>query len=59
MLVVAGAPEAPRAGEDDIEAALRDHLALGSDRRTAVAEVARELGVGKREVYAVSLRLTP
>jgi 16S rRNA (cytidine1402-2'-O)-methyltransferase len=57
VLVVAGAPEATRAGEEDIEAALRAHLEMGSDRKTAVADVARELGVGKREVYAVSLRL--
>ena len=31
---------------------------LGSDRKTAVADVARELGVAKRVVYDASLRLT-
>ncbi len=59
VLVVAGAPEAPPAGEDDIEEALRSYLAVGADRKTAVAEVARELGVSKRLVYTVGLRLTP
>ena len=59
VLVVAGAPEAPPAGEDDIEEALRAYLAAGADRKTAVAEVARELGVSKRLVYAVVLRLNP
>ena len=58
-LVVAGAPEAPPAGEDEIEEALRGYLAVGADRKTAVAEVARELGVSKRLVYAVGLRLNP
>ena len=59
VLVVAGAPEAPPASEDDIEEALRAYLAAGADRKTAVAEVARELGVSKRLVYAVGLRLNP
>jgi 16S rRNA (cytidine1402-2'-O)-methyltransferase len=59
VLVVAGAPEAPPAGEDDIEEALRAYLAAGADRKTAVAEVARELAVSKRLVYQVGLRLNP
>ena len=59
VLVVAGAPEAPPAGEHEIEAALRAHLGTGSDRKTAVVDVARELGVAKRFVYDVSLRLNP
>jgi len=59
VVVVAGAPEAPPASEHDIEEALRSYLAVGADHKTAVAEVARELGVSKRLVYAVGLRLTP
>ncbi len=59
VLVVAGAPEAPPAGEDDIEKALRAHMAAGDDRKTAVADVARELGVARRLVYEVGLRVTP
>jgi 16S rRNA (cytidine1402-2'-O)-methyltransferase len=59
VLVVAGAPEPAPATVDDIEAALRAHLGMGSDRKTAVADVARELGVAKRVVYDLSLGLTP
>jgi 16S rRNA (cytidine1402-2'-O)-methyltransferase len=59
VLVVAGAPEAPPAGEDDIEHALRAHMSAGVDRKTAVTDVARKLGVSKRLVYEVGLRLTP
>ena len=59
VLVVAGAPEPEAATADDVEAALRAHLAAGSDRKSAVADVARELGVAKRVVYDASLRLTP
>jgi 16S rRNA (cytidine1402-2'-O)-methyltransferase len=59
VLVVEGAPEREAATTDDVEAALRAHLAAGSDRKTAVADVARELGVAKRVVYDASLRLTP
>jgi 16S rRNA (cytidine1402-2'-O)-methyltransferase len=57
VLVVAGAPEPAAAGEADIDAALRDALAAGTDRKTAVAEVAAALGVHKRTVYAAALRL--
>lgn len=57
VLVVAGAPEPEAAGEADIDAALRDALAAGTDRKTAVAEVAAALGVPKRTVYAAALRL--
>ena len=58
VLVVDGAPEPGPAGEPEIEQALRARLADGHDRKTAVAEVARDLGVGKRDVYAISLRIT-
>ena len=42
VLVVVGAPEPEAATADDVEAALRAHLAAGSDRKSAVADVARE-----------------
>ncbi len=58
VVVVAGAPESAPATDDDVEAALRVRLAAGLDRKTAVAEVATELGVSKRVVYDLSLRLT-
>ena len=57
VLVVAGAPEPDAAGEADIDNALRDAIAAGADRKTAVAEVAAALGVPKRTVYAAALRL--
>ena len=57
MLVVDGAPESAPPGETDIERALRDRFAEGDDRKAAVAVVARDLGVPKREVYGVSLRV--
>jgi 16S rRNA (cytidine1402-2'-O)-methyltransferase len=57
VLVVDGAPPREPAGEDDVEAALRSRLAAGVDKRSAVAEVAGDLGVPKRMVYDVALRL--
>ena len=57
VLVVGGAPEAEAATEDDVEAALRSRLAAGLATRDAVAEVAAELGVPKRQVYEMALRL--
>ena len=57
VLVVGGAPEAEAATEDDVEAALRTRLAAGLATRDAVAEVAAELGVPKRQVYEMALRL--
>jgi 16S rRNA (cytidine1402-2'-O)-methyltransferase len=59
VVVVAGAPESAPATDDDVEAALRVRLAAGVDRKTAVAEVADELGVPKRVAYDASLHLTP
>jgi hypothetical protein len=44
------------AGEDKVSAALSAKLAAGTDRRTAVAEVAVELSVPKRLVYDLALR---
>lgn len=60
VLVVAPARPAPPGPADpaDIGAALRVRLGAGVDPKTAVAEVAAELGVAKRVVYdvAVSIR---
>ncbi len=57
VLVVAGAPapEAPSAGT--VEDALRARIGAGADKRSAIAAVASELGVPKRQVYEVALRL--
>jgi 16S rRNA (cytidine1402-2'-O)-methyltransferase len=57
VVVVAGAPPAGPAGDDDLAAALRDRLAAGEDKRTAVAGVAAELKVPKRRVYAIAVAL--
>jgi 16S rRNA (cytidine1402-2'-O)-methyltransferase len=57
VLVVGGAPDAAPATESDVEDALRVRLAAGVPRREAVAEVAAELGVPKRQVYDTALRL--
>jgi len=57
VLVLDGAapPPAPEAG--DVDQALRLRLDAGVDRKTAIAEVATELGVPKRQVYAAALSL--
>ncbi len=57
VLVLAGAPPAPAASTDDVENALRMRLSAGLDRKTAIAEVARDLAVAKRVVYEVATRL--
>jgi 16S rRNA (cytidine1402-2'-O)-methyltransferase len=58
VLVVASAPAAPVApGETEIRAALQARLATATDRRQAVADVARDLQVPKREVYRLALSL--
>jgi 16S rRNA (cytidine1402-2'-O)-methyltransferase len=57
VLVVDGAPPAAPPGEADVEAALRARLEAGSDKRSAVAEVTTSLGVPKRMVYDIALRL--
>jgi 16S rRNA (cytidine1402-2'-O)-methyltransferase len=55
VIVLAGAPPAPRPEDPDIDAALAARRSAGVDRKTAVAEVAAELGVPKRRVYDRSL----
>lgn len=57
VLVIEGAPPAPPPAEEEVEAALLARLEVGSDKRTAIAEVAAELGVPKRLVYGVAVRL--
>lgn len=57
VVVLDGAPPAPPAGEDDVERALRARIDAGADKRSAIAEVASELGVPKRVVYDIALKL--
>jgi len=57
VVVVAGAPSAPPPTGDEVVAALRLALAAGSSKRDAIAEVARSLGVPKREVYTIAVDL--
>ena len=57
VLVLAGAPPPPRPGPEAVEDALRTRLAGGADKRSAIAEVAAELSVPKRQVYDVATKL--
>jgi 16S rRNA (cytidine1402-2'-O)-methyltransferase len=57
VLVLAGAPIAGPATDDDVRIALRNRLAGGLDKKTAIAEVTTELKVAKRTVYAIALEL--
>ena len=54
VLVVAGAPPAAAAGDDEILAALDRHQASGLGRRAAIAAVVEELGAPKRQVYSLA-----
>jgi 16S rRNA (cytidine1402-2'-O)-methyltransferase len=55
VIVVDGAPPAAPAGADDIAAALAARIAAGEDKKSAVAAVAAQLNVPKRQVYDISL----
>ncbi|MGI8685284.1 MAG: 16S rRNA (cytidine(1402)-2'-O)-methyltransferase [Acidimicrobiales bacterium] len=57
VVVLEGAPPADPAGESDVEVALRKRLEAGTDKRSAIAEVAATLGVPKRLVYDIALKL--
>jgi 16S rRNA (cytidine1402-2'-O)-methyltransferase len=57
VLVIGGAPAAPEATDDDVRAALVDHLGRGATKRDATTAVADELGVAKRRVYALAVDL--
>ena len=54
VLEGASAPAPVPKTDDDIVAALRARLDAGDDRKTAVAAVAKELGVPKRQVYELA-----
>ncbi len=58
VLVVDGAPEPPPPDAGAVEAALRTLMAGGADKRSAVALVAAQMDVSKREVYEVAIRLS-
>jgi 16S rRNA (cytidine1402-2'-O)-methyltransferase len=55
VIVLGGALPSEPADDEAIGAALAAHRASGSDRKTAVAAVAAELGVPRRRVYDLSL----
>jgi 16S rRNA (cytidine1402-2'-O)-methyltransferase len=55
VVVLAGAAAPPAATTEQIADALRERLAQGVDRKSAVADVARRLNVAKKVVYALSL----
>ena len=55
-IVVAGAAPAPPADPADAAAEVAARERAGTPRKTAIAEVARELGVRKRELYDAVVR---
>ncbi|MBV8561444.1 MAG: 16S rRNA (cytidine(1402)-2'-O)-methyltransferase [Acidimicrobiia bacterium] len=57
VLVLGGAAPAAEPSSDDVTEALRTRLATGTDKKTATAEVAKELRVPKRRVYEIATRL--
>lgn len=57
VLVLDGAPPPARATAEDVEAALRHRLDAGADKKGAIAAVAADLDVPRREVYEVATRL--
>jgi 16S rRNA (cytidine1402-2'-O)-methyltransferase len=57
VLVVAGAPAPEAPSVDTVEDALRARMEAGAEKRSAIAAVAAELGVPKRQVYEAALRL--
>ncbi|WP_426571704.1 16S rRNA (cytidine(1402)-2'-O)-methyltransferase [Aquihabitans sp. McL0605] len=54
VLVLDGAPEPAEVTDGDIAAALAQARAAGASTRDAVTEVAADLGVAKRRVYALA-----
>jgi 16S rRNA (cytidine1402-2'-O)-methyltransferase len=58
-LVVAGAEEVQAATADEAAYIVADREAAGVDRKTAIATVARELGLPKRDVYAAVVAHRP
>jgi 16S rRNA (cytidine1402-2'-O)-methyltransferase len=57
VLVVGGAAAPAEATDDEVRAALTRHVEGGASRRDATAAVADELGVSKRRVYDLAVRL--
>ncbi len=57
VVVLEGASTAAPAGPELVVAALSDRFARGATVRDAVAEVVEELGVARRETYALALEL--
>lgn len=57
VVVLEGAAAAAPVDDGVVEAALREHLSRGVSLRDAVGEVVEELGVARREAYALALRL--
>jgi 16S rRNA (cytidine1402-2'-O)-methyltransferase len=56
LVLLIGPGEAPKTKDGDIEHALRRAMAAGS-MKEAVEEVAKELGVAKKKVYNLALKL--
>jgi len=57
VLVLGGAGPAAEATSEEVTQALQLRLAAGTDKKTATAEVAKELRVPKRTVYEIATRL--
>lgn len=61
VIVLAGRPEPERPDPATLDRLAAERLqaraAAGQDSKTAIAEVARELGVGRRRIYELSLAL--
>jgi len=57
VLVLGGAGPAAEPSSEEVTEALRSRLAAGTDKKTATAEVAKELRVPKRTVYEIATRL--
>jgi 16S rRNA (cytidine1402-2'-O)-methyltransferase len=57
VIVLDGAPPPEPAGDADVEAALRARLDAGADKRSAIADVTTALGVPKRVVYDIAVRV--
>jgi 16S rRNA (cytidine1402-2'-O)-methyltransferase len=58
-IVVAGAPRAPRADPAEAAEEVAAREQAGTPRKTAIAEIARELGLPKRQVYDAVVRRVP
>ncbi|HEV3352805.1 MAG TPA: 16S rRNA (cytidine(1402)-2'-O)-methyltransferase [Acidimicrobiales bacterium] len=57
VLILGGSAPPAEPTADDVTRALRSRMAAGDDKKTATAEVAKELRVSKRTVYEIATRL--